>query len=60
MKEQRYIVLMQTRSGRGLSDEYVICSEKDLKNYYPHYTIYPIGERLTDKDKEKLGMNIRK
>lgn len=51
---------MQTRSGRGLSDEYVICSEKDLKNYYPHYTIYPIGERLTDKDKEKLGMNIRK
>lgn len=59
-KNKKYIVLFQTRSSRGLSNDYEICSEKDVKNYYSHYTIYPIGERLTNEDKEKLGMSIRK
>ena len=56
MKKLDYLVFFH--SDRG-SDNYEFMSKEDIKDinyFYEYVSIYKVGEPLTDKQKEKLGL----
>jgi hypothetical protein len=53
---QKYLIVTDRRTSIGIVQETGVVSEKDLKNYCGHHTVYPVEKALTTKQKAKLGM----
>lgn len=60
-KQQKYIVFLHSDSRMGAGTETEFCNENDLKKFslYAEYIdVYPVGDKLSREEKEKLGMQF--